>query len=84
MRLNTDSLTSSGSSMLFTRTSIIVMPSPPTFAPAILRTSPRNSLRSAATTCWIVRRAMTPLRPSLTISPSRRAATSSVPPAVEM
>ena len=71
MRLKTESLTSSGNSMLLTRTSTSVMPRLLTFAPEIFSTSPRNSLRSAATTCWIVRRAITPLMPSLTISPSR-------------
>ena len=38
-----------------------------------------NSERSAATTCWIVRLAMTPLRPSFTISARRLAADFLVP-----
>ena len=73
MRLNTDSETSSGRSMRLTRTSTSVRPSWPIDWPANFRMSPMNSARSAATTCWIVRFAMTPLRPSLTIS-ARRAA----------
>jgi hypothetical protein len=59
------------------------MPRLLTLLPAIFSTSLRNSLRSAATTCWMVRRAMTLLMPSLTISPRRRLATSSLPPDVD-
>ena len=51
-----------------------LMPSWFTERPANWRMSPMNSARSAATTCWIVRLAMTPLRPSFTISARRLAA----------